>query len=406
MSVSLFEEQRVAMARMLGVDPEEIRVGGAAWSRLLKQGVIVKVRIGYLRGRTKLTAEDLGLEEDPAAQEVVLMELGKKCLIPKWILDRAKAIDSRARDSLEKCSFQTAFGRFVPVRAYRAWREKWEELRAEFLALRDEVADSYQEIKQQVESWYEEAARKAYFRLSRVAPPAEGEDAWVARYMGRIRELFPSRERLIRSFVFEHSIIFLPSPSELEEELRRQEEIAQQRELQRAEFEAKRQAFREYQENLDNFLRDCLAQLRGQVYDVVTEVLAATRKHGQLQGASVLQLRNLVEQVRLLNFIDDVEVEDAVRRIESLLSRGPQGRTTEEVVEALQDIGVIARQALLQLGESPRSARSLGIPDEIPPELAEEARERLARRGIEAGELPLEFPEEVERRTARRAEVA
>lgn len=102
MSASLFEEQRVAMARMLGVDPEEIRVGGAAWSRLLKQGVVVKIRIGYLRGHTKLTAEDLGLEEDPAAQEVVLMELGKKHLIPKPILDRAKAIDSRARDSLEK----------------------------------------------------------------------------------------------------------------------------------------------------------------------------------------------------------------------------------------------------------------------------------------------------------------
>ncbi|MEW6048480.1 MAG: DUF3150 domain-containing protein [Bacillota bacterium] len=385
------EERRRAIAERLGLDPAEIRVAEPPWSRIFEEGVLVRLRISYFRGQQRLVPEDLGLDEDPAARQEILVQLGKKHVVPKWMLDRGKAIESRARRLLEENSFQVAFGRFMPPAAYRRFREELAPIRAEFLEFRDEVGDTYADLKRSVLDAYEDAARKAYRRLSRTAGASEPEDAWVGRYLSRIEEAFPSREKLLRSFSFEVAVSMLASPADVERERAEVERLRAEGRLREEEYRQRLQALKDTRATLDATVNELLGQLKTQVYEAVSEVLQATQKNGQLVGASVQQLRNLVERIRALNFMEDQDIEDAARQIESLLSRGPRNRTTEDVVGLLRDIGVVTRRALLELGEAPRSARAVGIPDEIPEDLAEEARGRLARRGLEAGELPLVF---------------
>jgi hypothetical protein len=397
------EEKRAKLAEALRIDPEEISVIKPPWSKIFEVGVLVKLRIGYFRGQERLLPEDLGLDENPEARQEILVQLGKKHLVPKWVLDRSKSIESKARRLLESTSLDLPFGRFMPPAAYRLFREQLAPIRAEFLALRDEVADTYHDLKAQVLAAYEDAARKAYRRLARTCGVVEPEDSWVARYMGRIEEAFPSREKLMSSFTFEVAVSMLSSPSDVEKERLEIERLRMEQRIREEEYRERLKALEDCRATLDEAARQVIAQLRERVYEAVTEVLKAIEKNGQLVGASVQQLQNMVEKIRVLNFMEDQDIEDAIRQVESLLSRGPRNRSTEDVVEVLRDIGVVTRRALLDLGEAPRSARSVGIPDDIPDEMVEAARSRLARRGIEAGELPLVFPEE---RRAVREEVA
>ena len=93
-------------------------------------------------------------------------------------------------------------------------------------------------------------------------------------------------------------------------------------------------------------------------------------------------MRNLVSQVRRLNFMDDAEVERCVQAIEEVaVDRKAGERDIADITLTLRQVGVVTRGELLSLGRSPRSARALEIPDRI-----DEADVRRARRELLRGE--------------------
>jgi hypothetical protein len=68
------------------------------------------------------------------------------------------------------------------------------------------------------------------------------------------------------------------------------------------------------------------------------------------------------------------------------------------VERVLRDVAVVTRSTLIGLGEQPRSARSLGVPDQPAPELVRTARGRLSlSERVQALPLP-GMPEPVRRR--------
>jgi hypothetical protein len=69
-----------------------------------------------------------------------------------------------------------------------------------------------------------------------------------------------------------------------------------------------------------------------------------------------------------------------------------------EVERVLRDVAVVTRSTLIGLGEQPRSARNLGVPDQPAPELVRTARGRLSL-GESTQALPLPgMPEPIRRR--------
>ncbi|MBI2934100.1 MAG: hypothetical protein HYY29_00870, partial [Chloroflexi bacterium] len=122
-----------------------------------------------------------------------------------------------------------------------------------------------------------------------------------------------------------------------------------------------------------------------------------------LPGRSAVALRNLVSQVRTLNFTSDEEVERCIQAIEQVaVDRKAGERDVAEITRTLRQVGVITRGELLSLGRTPRSARALEVPDRIDEAAVRRARRELLRPvPTEVLTLPLRGP----RRVAEREEV-
>jgi len=208
---------------------------------------------------------------------------------------------------------------------------------------------------------------------------------------------------------------YVPLPSLLAEDLAEAERIQAQREVERLEEELQRdslwreirleeeaarerqrmleamnrdvveEARQQKQELIDGFLAGLVGQLRGLVYEATTDVLAGIQDKGRLHPRSVVQLKNLIDQVSNLNFFGDADMDRMIAQVRIELDKAPRDRDIREIQDQLRDIAVVTRATLIGLGEQPRSARALGVADVPTPAMV-----RTARRGLgldEAGEV-------------------
>lgn len=66
---------------------------------IFRDGVLVTVNVSFWSGAKMLTAEDLGLNDN---EIVDAFSLGRKMLVPKDIIRKFRAIDCRARLTVER----------------------------------------------------------------------------------------------------------------------------------------------------------------------------------------------------------------------------------------------------------------------------------------------------------------
>ena len=436
---------RLALAQALGEDPDAIAATNPRWLELMREGVLVRLHIGRWRARTTLRWRDLGIAPGRGEEEQVLhelLELGHKYLLPRDDLRALDSADSSARKWLERCAFRTYWGFFVPVTAYGEWKAGNEDFKRQYLAIRDRLAANYERTVARVLARYRVAARAAYRRLRRLDPEAVAEldaETFAERFVAEIARQIPSRDDFYASFYFDVELAYVPLPSLLAEEQAESERVraearadaerlglalhldrerawAEEARL-RAEVDAARdaaawkeqlmrqmhaevvtQARQQKEQVVDSFLRDVVAQLRTLAYEAATDVLASLQKNGRLHSRSVVQLRNLVEQVERLNFAGDADLDAMLAGVRMQLDLAAEDRSVREVERVLRDVAVVTRSTLIGLGEQPRSARSLGVPDQPAPELVRTARGRLSL-GESAQALPLPgMPEPIRRR--------
>jgi len=136
------ERQSRAIAQALG--ETNISLLEPRWLSLMREGVIVTVRITRWRAVGKLSPADLGL---PEAEATDLIALGEKRLLPRRLMDALNSVESNARKSLARHAYQTFWGYFVPATNYQQWKDEDEEYQRKYLALRDELVADYDEIK-------------------------------------------------------------------------------------------------------------------------------------------------------------------------------------------------------------------------------------------------------------------
>ena len=147
--------------------------------------------------------------------------------------------------------------------------------------------------------------------------------------------------------------------------------------LARMNEEVTAEARQKKQQMIDGFLADLVKQLRATIYEATTDILATMSKNqGKLHPRSVVQLRNLIEQVGQMNFFGDTETDAMIRRVRSIFDQRPETRNVADLQIALRDVAIITRASLLDLGEQPRASRIIGDEDTTPAEIAT-ARRRL-----------------------------
>lgn len=358
------------------------------WRRLMQDGVLVRVHIGG-GGMfwAQLTYEDLGLRvENNEVREKLSkwMTLGKKRLLPEAYMKSLARIESSARYALKERAFRTELGAFVPSTAYLAWRDTTQALQGQYFALRDDILANYTVLVRQVLSEYEVIAGDTYQRLQHQQPEliTESREQFITNYCHRIAAHIPSPDRIREKFEFKYLLIDgLSQVGETHPEEAEQAETlsaatidaarseVQQRERQRSimENDMRMHAHERVNAVLDDFLTTLPSHLYTLFYNSACDILTTLqrRSNESLSPRSIVQLNNLLSQVRALNFYGDIDLDRMLTQVQQIVEQSPTERQASlpDILRTLRAIAVATRSTLLDLEEEPRSARDIGIPD-------------------------------------------
>jgi Protein of unknown function (DUF3150) len=392
--------------------PIETAIDAQDWRTLMRQGVVVKLTLRRWRGRTKLNYADLGIDvRDETIRTAYgkIMRLGSKFLLPLATIKELDNIDRSARALLERMSFKTTFGQFVPYTSYSAWRGETNRWEAEYYRVRDAIVDDYAGIVFLMIQDYRNAARQAWNLLASTAPDALGRqtsEQFIDTFLERIRRHIPTATEIGNSFRFEINLLRINFPdlvgmdgqehtinadeAVLKMEQHEQEEHAlSEREAMLAamNLDVVEQARRDKEQIIRSFLGDIAGQLRQLTYDAATDALAVIGHGESLPPQSSRKLRNLLETLERLNFTDDREMQQISSGLQAMIDQPGRDRNMDDVRRQLRAIAVVVRQELFALGDAPRLSRDQEERDAALLGAATEEDVRQARVELFAGEF-------------------
>ena len=377
--------RRATMAAILGLDATTIRVEEVA-SQLMQEGVIVDVSLSRWRARASLDLDDLGLPplaEDEAESIRSIFRLGEKRLLPEHYFKRLAACEKVLYRTLERYSFPSPWGRFVPATAFPAWKQAHAQAEAEYLTLRDEIVADHPRILGLLREQYTVAARRAYRVIHQMAGVLDAErlgdqEAFVSATWARIRASVPPAAEIGASFTMDVAYTLIPLPTVLAKGdaitasvagLRSRVSIASEAEAQRRRLiedmnrEVVAQARAKKEALIDGFLTGLVGQLRGLIYQVATDTLRAVEGKPALHNRSLASVKELIGKVERLNFFGDAEATAMMAQVQGLLDQAPTDRSPEAISRVLRAVSTVARSSLIAIGEEPRSAREVGVSD-------------------------------------------
>ena len=208
------------------------------------------------------------------------------------------------------------------------------------------------------------------------------EDQFASDYCNQVAALIPSTDRVNDSFRIQwrltrpmQQIEILDKEMERGDEVREmnQETIARLRaQAEQADWnttslsqDLRRQAQQEKKAIIDSFLSALVGQMRSLIYDATTDVLATIQQRGDgtFSPRSVVQLKNLIAQVKQLDFYGDQEVETLLSKVQAVVDLDPatRKRSLSDITQQLRAIATVTRATLLDLQEEPRSGRNVAI---------------------------------------------
>ncbi|MGB8645423.1 MAG: DUF3150 domain-containing protein [Anaerolineae bacterium] len=394
----LVSEARKAVADLRFQIGDQVKAESVDWKQIMQNGVLVRLHIRRWRAQTQIQLEDLGLPQpkDDAERQVYddLMSLGSKKLLPPETMRKLNALDSGARKHLERYSFKTYWGQFVPVGAYEEWKEGNTKYENDYLDLGKEIVAGWESTMDWMVDAYSVAARQGYHRLLRLNPKALSlknrrmtEDEFVDAFMSRIRTAIPTKEAVACSFGHETELSYIPLPSQLSADWTEKERIEAERELERKREQVEETAIqdrewalrrmnsdvvadarRRQNELVNQFMADIQTQAMSIIYDGFLSVLESVDKNkGALVGKASAQIKNTIDLWRSMNLSGNQELEGQINRMAGLIGKAPKDRSAGEIQSLLKDIATAARGNMVTLGATPRSGRSVGIPDQVQP---------------------------------------
>lgn len=267
------------------------------------RGVLCATSVRYWRGCKRLNAEDLGL--DPAQVSERLIRLGHKRLVPREALSPFALIESRAHALVEGASFPFLGGiaRFVPNPRLGALTEGLDKLRDEFREATLDFVAGYGPLRDRAMEEWREAARQM--------------NGSAERLLVTIEQSFPPAGDIARRFGFDTRLFQVAAPANLRLEVSEsveQIEIADQR--RRVAEDARRRL----QNDLDVFIRDCVATLREETARLAGDVLATIEgSEGGVHQRTLNRLTAFIENFRSLNFAGDGQLETTLERFRAQL---------------------------------------------------------------------------------------
>jgi hypothetical protein len=280
--------------------------------------------------------------------------------------------------------------------------------RYRFFATRDEIVKRFDALITQVEAEYQYVARETYRLDSAQREEHPSESDFFEHFLNaHIRSHYKPARSFAQTCIYQEIFleITLSSPFEAKERTlndvgniytQREAEIAAAQERKQMLDAENRDLVRKVRQQkeamIDSFVTSLVVQLRNLTYEAVTSVLTSIKKNNTLQGRPVIQLLDLIAQIRHLNFYSDQDIDAILTTLHGIIDTPAKDRNISDITRQLQRIGTLTRGTILALGETPREGKDIkpediGIPDQPTDEDIREAREEI-REVVSTLELP------------------
>jgi len=327
---------------------------------LMQQGVIVNLSIVRWRGFASLSNEDLGLmsvSDQTAEFTKKYIKLGSHRLLPPDIINEFTHIENLGRKNLERYSFNTIWGRFVPSRAFSEWEDENKKISDLYFHAAVAFRNKYDEIVAQVKSDYRNIARDVWARLH---PESKDQplESFLEEFSSKMISKIPDVHKIVETFKYEtqYSIILLPSI--IAQNQAKADEIKRNNEIQefnaKMDRDVKRRISEEYlrrkTELLDGFLQSTVLNLRTYISDFCDEILKSLSQRNRNRDLSMIyfkNIRNMIRKVRLLNFMDDKEIEKILIDLETEISKIKGERNKESIENKLRELLNVSKKELV-----------------------------------------------------------
>ena len=318
---------------------------------LMTQGVIAKLSVSKWCGYASLSSEELGLKySDKSSREFMekYITLGREKLVPPEIYKKVIQIENKARNNLRVHSFPTVWGWFVPFTAFDSWEKENQTIQQQFLSLAQEIGEDYLNITSIIKTEYKKMAQDVWKRLYPTSV-ADAPDSFTENFVNQIVDKIPSRIDIVSSFKYDVTYFVIPMPSIIEENISKAKKEQRDREMDDFSVDLEKrtkqkiaQAYLERkQEFIDGFLESTVVSMRGHVSKLCDSVLQSMSRHSATQEMTVKQrtkIKQMIDNVRLLNFYDDVETTTLLNNLETEVNKFKGERDNNEIVRTLQKI--------------------------------------------------------------------
>jgi hypothetical protein len=326
---------------------------------LMRNGIIVGLKISRWRGTTRLTPDTLGIkftDEDAHAFARKYLSFGHQKLLPPEINREFESIERRARELLNLYSFDTVWGKFVPITAFQSWETQNEELKKEYMDLAKQFGNGFDRIVSTVKSDYKNLAKDVWARLY---PDNGGNptDSFVETFSNNIVSKIPDVMQIMSNFKYETVYSFIPMPSFIEKELDVVRDIQRERDVKdhnaRLKVETEERIAAIYVEKkkelIEGFLDSTVNAMRNYVRELCDEVLVSlgkTRSKSKIPDSQVKKLKKMIQRVRVLNFYDDKQIDDHFNELEFEIDKFQCDMSKDVVVRKLEEIVEVAKKEI------------------------------------------------------------
>lgn len=355
MNINL-DELRNNVAQQTGEPIERIGLQFVPFNaRPLQGGVLVSITSTQHSWNARMTAEHFGInpeELSPGARHfwehyranhplmrLIAREHGRE---PSQTIGKLKGV-------LSAWSFSTNMGGilhgyFVPFSAYAQFREAAGPLLEEF-------REAVYEVARMTGSWFRQAepVHRAWAQhaLSRIGLNGDMTVS-LDGYIDRLRALLPTRSDVLTDYSLSYALTYIVGDPSLNEA----------------------------SDAITLFERDVLGKLISLLYnDVLDPVYKQLTGRGQLSQARQDRVRELLARVRVLNLMDNREVEGLAGAIEDAVRNAPTV-TQQQAVERIQDIARVCRDNLESLA-LPAEDR-VGVTGDVGPRFIRRIRRNLS----------------------------
>ena len=336
-----------ALATSIGVAPAQIRtLRDSIVSQIASDGVLVRVHVGRWRATHQLSPEDLGLSPEVAQSLLRQIRLGAKLLLPKAMLTELSRLETLARGNLDRHAADTTLGAFVRASRFASFRDTHNDLAARYLALRDDLINRLDDIREELRHTFTEAAEALYPQVRRHTDVAWGE--FVSGYVNRALDLHPSRETIRDSFYMTYDLTYVPLGRQLlADEIQRAQAIRDPALRADLETHLRDRAERTVTEFLEHLARD----YRQAVHQAATRLLERVTRAGTLRRTTARRLAEFVEQLRDRDPYGDLELRPLLDQLDATLSGRivPRPQAVADLLTAIVTVTHPATTGTLQL---------------------------------------------------------